>query len=89
VTRSPLAWLLSAPVWIYRKVISPMKPPTCRFDPTCSSYALEALKVHGALRGSWLTVRRLCRCHPFCEPGHDPVPPRPVAGERPDDAGPA
>ena len=76
MTRSPLAWLLSAPVWVYRKVISPMKPPTCRFDPTCSSYALEALKVHGALRGSWLTARRLCRCHPFCEPGFDPVPPR-------------
>ena len=81
MTRSPLAWLLSAPVWIYRKVISPMKPPTCRFDPTCSSYALEALKVHGALLGSWLTAKRLCRCHPFCEPGHDPVPPRRGSGD--------
>ncbi|MFN3240115.1 MAG: membrane protein insertion efficiency factor YidD [Planctomycetota bacterium] len=78
MTRSPLAWLLSVPVWIYRKVISPMKPPTCRFHPTCSSYALEALRVHGAVRGSWLTVWRLCRCHPFCEPGFDPVPPRRV-----------
>ena len=76
MTRSPLAWLLSVPVWIYRKVISPMKPPTCRFHPTCSSYALEALRVHGALRGSWLTVWRLCRCHPFCEAGFDPVPPK-------------
>jgi putative membrane protein insertion efficiency factor len=83
MTRSPLAWLLSVPVWIYRKGISPMKPPTCRFDPTCSSYALEALKVHGALRGSWLTARRLCRCHPFCEPGFDPVPPRRGGGDAP------
>jgi len=76
VKRSPLALLLSVPVWIYRLVISPMKPPTCRFRPTCSGYALEALRVHGAVRGSWLTVRRLCRCHPFCEPGYDPVPER-------------
>ena len=73
--RSPLAWLLALPVRFYRRVISPMKPRTCRFDPTCSSYALEALQRHGALRGSWLTARRLCRCHPFCEPGYDPVPP--------------
>ena len=80
---SPLAWLLSVPVWLYRKVISPMKPPTCRFDPTCSSYALQALRAHGALRGSWLTVRRLCRCHPFCEPGFDPVPPRGAAATPP------
>jgi len=86
MTRSPLAWALSAPVWLYRKVISPLKPPTCRFRPTCSTYALEALKVHGALRGSWLTARRLCRCHPFCEAGFDPVPARPdrAAAERPD-----
>ena len=74
--RSPLAMVLSVPVWIYRLVISPMKPATCRFRPTCSGYALEALAVHGALRGSWLTIRRLCRCHPFCEPGYDPVPNR-------------
>ncbi len=86
MTRSPLAWALSAPVWLYRKVISPLKPPTCRFRPTCSTYALEALKVHGALRGSWLTARRLCRCHPFCEAGFDPVPAPPdrAATERPD-----
>lgn len=72
--RAP-ALLLSVPVWIYRKVISPCKPPTCRFRPTCSAYALEALRVHGALRGSWLATKRICRCHPFTEPGFDPVPP--------------
>lgn len=71
-----LAWLLALPVHFYRRVISPLKPPTCRFDPTCSAYALEALRVHGPLRGSWLTLRRVLRCHPFGGCGHDPVPPR-------------
>ena len=84
MTRSPLALILSAPVWIYRKIISPMKPPTCRFEPTCSAYALEALRVHGALRGSWLTARRLCRCHPFCEGGYDPVTTEPSETGDPD-----
>jgi putative membrane protein insertion efficiency factor len=63
-------------VWVYRRVLSPLKPPVCRFQPTCSRYALDALRVHGAWRGVWLTVRRLARCHPFCEPGWDPVPRR-------------
>jgi hypothetical protein len=79
LVRAP-ALLLSVPVWIYRKVISPCKPPTCRFRPTCSAYALEALRVHGALRGSWLATKRICRCHPFTEPGFDPVPPPRSAG---------
>ena len=73
------------PVWLYRRLISPCKPATCRFHPTCSAYALEALRVHGALRGTWLVTKRLCRCHPFTEPGFDPVPPRrpaaPLAGD--------
>jgi len=69
-------WLLMLPVWLYQKLVSPLKPRTCRFHPSCSQYALEALRVHGALRGSWLTLRRLLRCHPLCEPGFDPVPPR-------------
>lgn len=68
-------WLLMAPVWFYRRVISPMKPPTCRFRPTCSEYAMIALRRHGALRGTWLTLKRIARCQPFCEPGEDPVPP--------------
>ena len=74
--RSFAAKLLSVPIWLYRKVISPIKPPTCRFRPTCSGYALDALREHGAVRGIWLTMRRICRCHPFCEPGWDPVPKR-------------
>lgn len=79
LSRAP-SLLLSVPVWIYRKVISPCKPPTCRFRPTCSAYALEALRVHGAVRGSWLATKRICRCHPFTEPGFDPVPPPRSAG---------
>jgi putative membrane protein insertion efficiency factor len=69
-----MRWLLALPVWLYRWLVSPWKPPTCRFRPTCSRYALDALRAHGALRGGWLTVRRLCRCHPFTEPAFDPVP---------------
>lgn len=64
------------PVLLYRLLFSWWKPATCRFHPTCSQYALAALKAHGALRGSWLTARRLLRCHPFTEPGFDPVPER-------------
>jgi len=63
----------------YRRFISPMLPPRCRFYPSCSAYALEALQLHGALRGSWLTVRRLSRCHPFHPGGFDFVPGSPDA----------
>ncbi|MCG7335956.1 membrane protein insertion efficiency factor YidD [Sporosarcina sp. ACRSM] len=59
---------------IYQKIISPLTPPSCRFYPTCSHYGLEALEKHGALKGSWLTIRRILKCHPFHEGGFDPVP---------------
>ena len=58
----------------YQRVLSPALPPSCRFHPSCSEYALEAVRRHGALRGSWLAVRRLARCHPFHPGGFDPVP---------------
>ncbi|MCA8942686.1 MAG: membrane protein insertion efficiency factor YidD [Planctomycetes bacterium] len=67
--------VLIALVAFYRKFLSPLKPPTCRFHPTCSAYAIEALRGHGALRGAWLTLKRLLRCQPFCKSGEDPVPP--------------
>jgi putative membrane protein insertion efficiency factor len=72
---TPAAWLLALGVRGYRRVLSPLKRPTCRFVPTCSQYALDALRLHGALRGSWLGLRRICRCHPWREGGFDPVPP--------------
>lgn len=58
----------------YQVCISPLKPPTCRFTPTCSAYALEALRKHGLFKGSWLAVRRILRCHPWGGSGYDPVP---------------
>lgn len=70
--------LLAAPIRFYRAVISPLMPPSCRFEPSCSVYALEALKVHGPVKGLWLTARRLSRCHPISwlggSSGFDPVP---------------
>lgn len=60
----------------YQKFISPMTPPSCRFYPTCSHYGVEAIEVHGALKGSWLAVKRILKCHPFHEGGFDPVPPK-------------
>ena len=59
---------------IYRKYISPLKKPCCRFTPTCSEYAIEAIKVHGAIKGSCLSIIRILRCNPFCKGGYDPVP---------------
>lgn len=67
---------LLALVAAYRRWISPLLPPACRFHPTCSDYAAESIRTHGALRGGGLAVRRVCRCHPLCAGGFDPVPPR-------------
>lgn len=69
-----LARSLIAAIRFYQKGISPLTPPMCRFTPTCSHYGAEAIERYGAARGSWLLVRRLARCHPFCRGGWDPVP---------------
>jgi len=69
-----LAWPLVQLVRLYRLAISPWLGANCRFDPTCSSYAIEALEVHGVLKGTWLAVRRIGRCHPWGGSGYDPVP---------------
>jgi putative membrane protein insertion efficiency factor len=66
--------ILAALIRVYQSAISPLLPPSCRFHPSCSQYALEAVTRHGALRGGWLAARRLARCHPFHPGGYDPVP---------------
>lgn len=71
-----LARLLIGLVRFYQLAISPWTPPACRFTPSCSHYAIGALREHGALRGLWLSVRRIARCHPWGGYGYDPVPDR-------------
>lgn len=72
--------ILIAPIRAYQLFLSPFLPPSCRFTPTCSHYGIEAIRVHGPIKGSWLTIRRLARCHPIRwlggSSGYDPVPPR-------------
>ncbi len=76
--RSPLAWLLTGFIRFYQLVLSPILGPNCRFQPTCSAYSIEALRVHGGLKGGWLALRRILKCHPITilggSYGYDPVP---------------
>ena len=69
-----LGWLLMLPIRFYRKFISPLTPPSCRFTPTCSEYAIEAITKHGPFKGTWLAIRRVLRCRPGGGSGYDPVP---------------
>lgn len=66
--------LLLCLIRFYQGAISPLIPPTCRYTPTCSQYAVEAITKYGALKGGWLSMKRILRCHPFCKGGYDPVP---------------
>ena len=70
VPKRALLWAIR----FYRAAISPMHQPCCRFIPTCSEYALEAVEKYGALKGGFLAIRRILRCHPLCKGGYDPVP---------------
>ncbi len=72
---TPLAFVISLPVRFYRKTFSSYVGFNCRYDPTCSAYAMQALEKHGALRGSWLAAKRVLRCHPWGGMGIDDVPP--------------
>jgi len=69
-----LSYFLKALITVYKYVFSPLLCPKCRYLPTCSSYALEAIEVHGPLKGSWLGAKRILRCHPWGDSGYDPVP---------------
>ena len=81
--------LLRGLVRAYQGLVRPWLPPACRYQPSCSEYALEALRLHGPLRGSWLATARICRCHPFRAGGFDPVPLPASASSSAATAGPA
>ncbi len=71
-----LSWLLLGPVYFYKYAISPLTPASCRHIPTCSEYAVQAIKIHGPFKGFWLATKRISRCHPWGTHGYDPVPPK-------------
>ena len=74
ILRKVFSFLLLVPIYFYRVCISPLTPPSCRFTPTCSAYAVEAIKKHGPVKGLYLAVRRILRCHPWGGSGYDAVP---------------
>ncbi|MBL8862036.1 MAG: membrane protein insertion efficiency factor YidD [Planctomycetes bacterium] len=71
-----MRWLWTAPLRVYRRFLSPLKPPMCRFAPTCSQYAITAVEEHGIWKGTALAIWRILRCQPLARGGYDPVPPR-------------
>ncbi len=69
-----LGWLLILPIRFYKHFISPLTPPACRYTPTCSTYAIQAIQKHGPFKGGWLAIKRILRCNPWGGSGYDPVP---------------
>ena len=69
-----VGWTLILPIRFSQKFISPLLPPACRYTPTCSQYAIEAIKTHGPIKGTWLAIKRILRCNPWGGSGYDPVP---------------
>ncbi|MCL1822096.1 MAG: membrane protein insertion efficiency factor YidD [Prolixibacteraceae bacterium] len=76
ILKKVLGFIVLFPVYIYKYAISPFTPASCRYTPTCSTYAIEAVKIHGPYKGTWLAVKRISRCHPWGSSGYDPVPPK-------------
>ncbi|KAA6301191.1 MAG: putative membrane protein insertion efficiency factor [Candidatus Ordinivivax streblomastigis] len=74
VLKKILTCIVLLPVWFYRTAISPLTLPSCRYTPSCSEYAMIAIKKYGPFKGGWLAIRRIARCHPFGGQGYDPVP---------------
>ncbi|MFQ5796201.1 MAG: membrane protein insertion efficiency factor YidD [Candidatus Bipolaricaulia bacterium] len=72
--RRLVKWILIGPIKLYQLAVSPFTPPCCRFYPSCSEYAVQAIDKHGALKGGWLAVKRVGKCHPLHSGGYDPVP---------------
>ncbi len=75
-TQSPLQWLITTLIRGYQLFISPLLGPRCRFTPSCSNYAIVAIRTHGSVKGSWLALKRILKCHPLHPGGNDPVPPK-------------
>jgi putative membrane protein insertion efficiency factor len=71
-----ISWILLVPIYIYKYGISPLTPASCRHYPTCSEYAVQALKIHGPFKGFWIATKRILKCHPWGTHGYDPVPPK-------------
>lgn len=74
IVRQALCWALIVPIKFYQHFISPFTPPMCRYTPTCSHYAVEAIMKHGPIKGTWLAIKRILRCNPWGGSGYDPVP---------------
>lgn len=72
---NPITWVMRGLIRFYQLAISPVMPPSCRFMPSCSAYAIDALAQHGPIKGAYLAAHRICRCHPWNDGGFDPVPP--------------
>lgn len=72
--KKAVRWIAAVPIHIYRYTLSPLIGPRCRYAPSCSEYAVEAIQRHGVIKGIWLGFRRICRCHPLGGSGYDPVP---------------
>ena len=78
-----IGYILMIPIYFYKYAISPLTSPSCRHEPTCSQYAIDAIKIHGPFKGFWLGTKRIAKCHPWGTHGYDPVPPKKITAPSP------